>query len=67
MDFEKTILNTVATTLGEGKQASFTCGSLFVGCTAEESNTLLEVLQKNYTGKLYKVGPIQGEYAYDFM
>jgi hypothetical protein len=67
MSFEQAILGTVATTIGNDKPAGFTCGSLFVECTAEESNTLLEVLQKNYTGKLYKVGPIQGEYAYDFM
>ena len=67
MGFEKQILNTVAETLEPTTEASFTCGSLFVACDEAESETLLEVLQKEYTGKLIKSGPIQGEYAYDFV
>ena len=67
MGFEKAVLNTVAEVLGSNQEASFTCGSLFVRCEPAESEALLEVLRKNYTGKTYKAGPIQGEYAYDFL
>jgi len=67
MEFEKAVLGTVAVTLGNWIPASFTCGSLFVECDQADSDALFEVLRKNYTGRLIKSGPIQGEYAYDFV
>lgn len=67
MAFEKTVLNTVSRVLKRDRSAGFTCGSLFVICDEQESNKLFKVLQKDYTGQLIKSGPIQGEYAYDFV
>lgn len=66
MAFEKTVLNTVARVLKSDNSAGFTCGTLFVVCDELESNKLLRVLQKDYTSKIIKSGPIQGEFAYDF-
>lgn len=65
--FEKAVLGAVAVELGNQVPANFTCGTLFVGCDESTSEQLLRVLQKNYTGTLLKSGPIQGEYAYDFV
>lgn len=67
MAFEKLVLNTVAKVLKSDNSAGFTCGTLFVICDEQESNKVLKVLQKDYTGTLIKSGPIQGEYAYDFV
>ena len=67
MGFEKAILGTVAVTVGNDRPASFTNGCLFVECNEQESTELFAVMQKNYTGTLIKSGPIQGEYAYDFV
>ena len=67
MAFEKTVLTTVAKVIKGDNYAGFTNGCLFVVCNEQESNKLLKVLQKDYTGTLIKSGPIQGEYAYDFV
>jgi hypothetical protein len=66
MGFEKVTLDKVATVLKEDRKASFTCGCLFVDCNIVESDRILKVLQKDYTGTIVKSGPIQGEFAYDF-
>lgn len=67
MGFEKAVLGTVATTVGNDHSAGFTNGCLFVQCDEQESDLLLEQFVKNYTGTVIKSGPIQGEYAYDFV
>ena len=67
MAFEKTILNQVARVLKSDNSAGFTNGCLFVVCDEQESNKLFKVLSKDYTGEIIKSGPIQGEYAYDFV
>ena len=67
MAFEKTVLNTVARVLKSDNLASFTNGTLFVIADEQESKKVFRVLQKDYTGQLIKSGPIQGEYAYDFV
>ena len=66
MAFEKTVLNTVSKVLKCDRSACFTNGTLFVVCDEQESNKILKVLQKDYTGTMIKSGPIQGEFAYDF-
>ena len=67
MAFEKTILNRVAKVLKSSNQASFTCGCLFVDCDESESNKILRALRKEVSCDVIKSGPIQGEYAYDFV
>lgn len=67
MAFEKTVLNRVARVLKADGMASFTCGCLFVECDEQESNKVLRALRKEVTCDIIKSGPIQGEYAYDFV
>ena len=68
MAFEKIVLDTVAKVLKRNRSASFTCGCLFVECDESESNRVLRRLTRDFgTGNIQINGPIQGEYAYDFV
>jgi hypothetical protein len=68
MAFEKTVLNTVAQVLKRDRSASFTCGCLFVDCDEQEARRVFHRLSRDFgTGKIQINGPIQGEYAYDFV
>lgn len=68
MAFEKIVLDTVAKVLKRDRSASFTCGCLFVDCDEAESKRVLRRLTRDFgAGKIQINGPIQGEYAYDFV
>lgn len=68
MGFETTVLDKVAKVLQKDNAASFTCGSLFVVCDENQARSVFHMLSKNYgLGKVQVNGPIQGEYAYDFV
>ena len=68
MGFEKRILNEVEDVLERDRSASFTCGCLFVDCTEQEARKVFHRLSQEFgLGKVQVNGPIQGEYAYDFL
>lgn len=68
MGFETVVLNTVEKVLQKDNNASFTCGTLFVACDEKEARKVFHKLSKEYgLGKVQVNGPIQGEYAYDFV
>lgn len=68
MSFEKRVLDTVSKVLQNDNSASFTYGTLFVACAENEARKLFHKLSKEYgSGKVQIAGPIQGEYAYDFI
>jgi hypothetical protein len=68
MSFEKRVLTQVAEVLKRDRSASFTCGSLFVDCDEREARSVFHRLSKEFgVGKVQINGPIQGEYAYDFV
>jgi hypothetical protein len=68
MAFEKIVLDKVAKVLKQDRQASFTCGTLFVSCDEKQARSVFHTLSKEYgVGKVQVNGPIQGEYAYDFV
>lgn len=66
MAFEKMVLDVVATVLKSDKQASFTCGTLFVECSVREAikieTSLLKILGCGII--LSRVGD---ESAFDFV
>lgn len=68
MGFEKVVLEQVAKVIKQERQASFTCGTLFVNCDEKQARSVFHMLSKNYgLGKVQVNGPIQGEFAYDFV
>ena len=68
MGFEKAVLNTVAETIERDRSASFTCGTLFVACNEQEARRVFHSLSREFgLGKVQINGPIQGEFAYDFV
>jgi hypothetical protein len=68
MGFEKVVLDKVAKVIKEDRKASFTNGTLFVACDEKQARSVFHMLSKNYgLGKVHVAGPIQGEYAYDFV
>jgi hypothetical protein len=66
MGFEKVVLNRVEQVLGESRRACFFNGTLFVECSAETSQQVLDALSLTY-GPVEIAGPIAGEFAYDFV
>lgn len=67
MSFEKTVLDRVARVLKTSQQAAFTSGTLFVECDERDSRRVLRALNKEVNSSIIVSGPIQGEYAYDFV
>jgi hypothetical protein len=68
MGFEKVVLNEVEKVLQKDNAAGFTCGTLFVACDESEARTLFHRFSREFgVGKVQVNGPIQGEYAYDFI
>jgi hypothetical protein len=68
MAFEKTVLNLVADVLQEKRRASFTNGCLFVDCNEYQARRVFHELSDNFgLGQVQVHGPIQGEYAFDFV
>lgn len=68
MAFEKIVLDKVAEILKQDRRASFTSGTLFVDCDEKQARSIFHKLSKDFgVGKVQIHGPIQGEYAYDFV
>jgi hypothetical protein len=68
MGFEKRVLLEVADVLKRDKSASFTLGTLFVECDKNEADIILHRLSQEFgSGTVQISGPIQGEYAFDFV
>lgn len=68
MGFEKVVLDKVAKVLQKNNAAGFTCGTLFVACDEQEARRVFHRLSRDFgLGKVQINGPIQGEFAYDFV
>ena len=68
MGFEKMVIASVEEKLQRTKIASFTCGTLFVECAESEARKVFHSLSKRFgLGTVQVHGPIQGEYAFDFV
>jgi predicted dinucleotide-binding enzyme len=68
MGFEKVVLNVVSEVLQKDNTASFTCGTLFVACDESDARSVFHRLSRDFgLGKVQIHGPIQGEFAYDFV
>ena len=68
MGFEKVVLNVVSEVLQKDDTASFTCGTLFVACDEGDARSVFHRLSRDFgLGKVQIYGPIQGEFAYDFV
>lgn len=64
MGFETVVLDRVANLLGSDNKAEFTCGTLFVDCTAEEAAKIETSLNK-ITKVIVSKTP--AEFAFDFV
>jgi hypothetical protein len=68
MGFESQVLDTVQKVLRKDNAAGFTSGCLFVACDEREARSIFHRLSQDFgVGKVLINGPIQGEYAYDFV
>lgn len=68
MGFEKVVLDKVAKVLQKDNAAGFTCGTLFVACDETDARRVFHRLSRDFgVGKVQVHGPIQGEFAYDFV
>lgn len=68
MGFESRVLDTVQKVLQKDNAAGFTCGCLFVACDEKEARKLFHRFSREFgVGKVLINGPIQGEFAYDFI
>jgi hypothetical protein len=67
MGFETVVLTKVADVLGTDKQASFTCGTLFVECTEDEARKVFHRLSKSYGLGKVQVSKTPAEFAFDFV
>ena len=66
MGFEKVVLDRVANVLGEDRKAEFTCGTLFVDCTAAQAAKIETALAKMTNGGIV-VSKTPAEFAFDFV
>jgi len=66
MGFEKRVLDKVADVLGDAKSAEFTCGTLFVDCSATEAAKIETMLIELTRGGII-VSKTPAEFAFDFV
>jgi len=67
MSFEKKVLLAVAEVTGEDDAAQFTHGTLFVHCDERMSKRIVRKLCQLNVGMVQVNGPINDEYAFDFV
>ena len=68
MNFETTVINTIATILDSGDQADFSYGTLFVTCTEDKARCIFHALCDNFGGvNKVRISQCGLEYAYDFV
>jgi len=67
MGFETTVLNKVSNVLGEGNNAAFEYGTLFVNCTEDEARKVFHKLSKDFGLGKVRVSKTPAEFAFDFV
>ena len=69
-EFESNVSYLVRPLLNDGEHAGFFAdtGTLFAACSENTARSIFHKLSKEFgLGKVQINGPIQGEYAYDFV
>jgi len=69
-EFESRVCSIVRPLLNDNEQAGFfgNTGTLFAACSEPTARSIFHTLSQEFgSGKVQVNGPIQGEYAYDFV